>query len=218
MKRIIFIFFALSLQHLYSQTDTTGLVKYDFSFSFKEGLYTDFNSFRNNTPLPFESLVYPDYADPDFFSQLDTANTIIFNDKYGATAGVSPSELWGFSRNGKPYIFYSDKSNLIPFVGSICHFITTVTVVYSTYHDPFYDPYYYNPGARTYQSEELRQFIIDMSTGNILEYNNKNVEMILKREPEIFDAYSELSKRKKNKQLFYYVRLYNEKRGLWIKE
>ncbi len=213
---LIFSFFYVCL--LIAQSDSTKLVKYDYSFYFKEGLYTDFNSFRNNSPSPFESLVYPSYSDPDFFEILDTAKTIIFNDKYGVTAGVSTNDMWGYSRNGKPFIFWADKYNLIPFVGSMSHFITTVKVLYSTYQDPFYDPYYYNPSSRMYESEEIRQFIIDMETGKILEYNLKNVESILQREPEIYKEFSALGKRKKNKEMFYYVRLYNEKRGLWIPE
>ena len=56
--------------------------------------------------------------------------------------------------------------------------------------------------SRTYQTEELKQFIIDMETGNILEYSVKNVESILKREPQIYDEFSKLRKRKRLNNCF----------------
>lgn len=206
--------------YLFSQVigQTVNRVEYDYTFEFKPGLYVSFSDFRNNAPIPFESLVYPDFAEDDFYFILDTAKTIIFNDKHGVTINTNISKLWGFSRNGKPYIYWSNKVNLIPFVGSISHFITTIKVTYSAYNDPFYDPYYYSPSARVYQSEELRQFIIDMETGKIMEYNTNNVESILQREPAVLEDFNKLKKRKKAKQLFYFVRLYNEKRALLINE
>ena len=211
---IILSFFLFTLS--FAQSDS--LVAYDYSFSFKSGIYLNFNDFRNNSPLPFESLTYPDYSNNDFFDALDTISYITYNDKHGISITLPYSSIWGFSKNGKPYIFWSEKTNLIPYVGSVCHFITSVKVLYSSYHDPFYDPYYYNPSNRVYESEELRQFLIDMETGEILEYNLKNVETILKREPLIYDEFNKLSKRKKNKQLFYFVRLYNERRPLMLNE
>lgn len=180
MKKFASLIFCL---YLFSQLigQTVNRVEYDYTFEFKSGLYTTFSDFRNNSPVPFESLIYPYLADENFYFILDTAKTIIYNDKHGVTVNANTSSLWGFSRNGKPYIYWSNKVNLIPFVGSISHFITTIKVAYSTYQDPFYDPYYYSPSARVYQSEELRQFIIDMETGKVMEYNINNVESILQR-------------------------------------
>lgn len=219
VKKILIVILLSSISiFINAQEGNEDWIKYDYSFYFKEGLYQDFNSFRNNSPLPFESLVYPLYSDPNFFKILDTTENIIYNDRYGLSVELSSEDLWGYSRNGKPYIYWSGKYNLIPYVGSISHFITTVIVHYSSYRDPFYDPYYYNPSARIYESEEIRQFIIDMKTGIILEYNQKNVESILQREPEIYEEFSALSRRKKNKELFYYVRLYNEKQALMVPE
>ena len=55
-----------------------------------------------------------------------------------------------------------------------------------------------------------------METGEIVDYNLKNMENIFKREPKIYAEFSKLKKRKKTKQLFYFVRLYNETRPLFI--
>jgi len=201
----------------YGQVDSLKLVPYDFSFFFNEGIYLDFRSFKNNSPLKLESVIYPQSDDDLFFDKMDTAKIIIYIDKYGMSVNLQKEKVWGYSKNGKPYIQWADKFNLIPFVGSVCHFITTVTVNYTTYRDPFYDPYYY-PSSRTYQTEELRQFLIDTETGNVMDYNIPNAEVILKREPELYNEFSKLRKRKKNKQLFYYIKRYNEKRVYLIPE
>lgn len=199
-----------------AQTDTTNLIRYDYAFSFNEGIYPDFESFRNNKPIPYESLISPQYSENVFFNQFDSLEFISYSGDYGNTVTIQKSKLWGYCKNGKPYIYWAEKFNLIPYLGSITHFITTVKVYYSGYHDPFYDPYGYNPSTRTYQNDELRQFLINMDTGEILDYNLKNIELLLKRDPEIYNDFMELRKRKRTKQMFYFIRLYNEKRPLYI--
>jgi hypothetical protein len=210
------IFLQIFSLMLNAQSDSTKLIKYSYNFLFQEGIYPDFNSFRNNSPILFESLTYPIPLSQSFYAELDTVKYISYNDQYGLSINLKSDEIWGYCKNGKPYINWAGKYNLIPFVGSITHFITTVKVVYSSYHDPFYDPYNYNRMSRTYQGEELRQFVIDMETGKIMDYNIKNIESIFQREPEIYADFNKLGKRKKTKQLFYFVRTYNEKRSLLI--
>lgn len=200
----------------FAQTDSIKLIKYDYDFSFNEGLYLDFNSFRNNSPIPYASFINPSYRNETFFEELDAATTITYNNKHGHSTTIEIIDIWGYSKNGKPYIYWANKYNLIPFVGQISHFITIVQVTHNTYREPFYDPYHYNPSARVYQSDELRQFLIDMETGEILDYNLANVEQILKRDPKIHSDFMELRKRKRKKEMFYYVKLYNEMNHLFI--
>lgn len=220
LKPIILLIIIVKLS--YSQNDS--FVKYDFGFEFKPGIYLQFTDFKNNSPIPFESLIYPDFSKNDFYHRLDTASTIIFNDERGVLIRKSISDVFGFSKNGKPYIYWSKKSNLIPFVGSISHFICIVDVIRYANPDPFYNSFYYNPyyysppNSRAYHSEELKQYFIDMETGDIKEYNLNNIENIFKREPTVYNEFSKLTKRKKKKQLFYFVRLYNEKRTLFLPE
>ena len=141
MKRFAFIILLIfNCYYLFSQSDSTDLVRYTYAFEFKDGIYLDFDSFRNNNPIPYESVVYP-YYDNDFFTNLDTAYYIKYNGKFGNTIILKVDDIWGYSKNGKPYILWADKFNLIPFVGKITHFITTVKVIYTNYYDPFYDPY-----------------------------------------------------------------------------
>ncbi len=199
-----------------AQIDTTNLIKYDYGFTFKEGIYLNFESFSNNKPIPFESLIQPQYPNNNFFDQLDTIEQIIYNGPYGNSESVLKTDTWGYCKNGKPYIQWADKFNLIPYVGKISHFITTIKVYYSGYQDPFYDPYGYNPATKMYHNDELRQFILDMDSGEILDYNLKNVESIIKRDPVIFKEFTKLRKRKRTKEMFYYIGLYNKNNPLYF--
>lgn len=219
----IYLFFALliTLNIINYAQEESDTIEYNFGFLFNDGIYLDFNNFRNNKPLDFFRFIYPSFIDDNFFQKLDSVPEIIFTDDLGISIKKSKFQIWGYCKNGKPYVFYNGKANLIPFVGSISHFVSSVKVMYNNFYDPFYDPFYYpyySPTSmnRSYQSEELRHYIIDMETGKILEYNLSNIEEIFKREPKIYNEFSKLSKRKKNKQMFYYIRLYNELRPLRI--
>lgn len=218
MKQLYLVILSiLTLFGANAQEDKAMLTKYDFSFEFKEGIYLNFDNFKNNQPIQYESIISPEFSD-DFFNILDTAENITFYGEFGSPITLPISKIWGYSKNGKPYILWAEKFNLIPFVGSISHFITTVKVYYSSFHDPYYDPYSYNPGARVYQSEELRQLLIDMQTGQVIDYNLKNVETLLKRDAQVYEEFMKLNKRKRAKQMFYYVKYYNEKNPLYLQE
>ena len=201
---------------LNAQIDTTNLIRYDYSFSFNEGIYLNFDSFKSNNPIPFESLISPAYTENGFYDKFDSIEFISYSGNYGNTVTIPLQDIWGYCKKGKPYIYWADKFNLVPYVGSITHFITTIKVYYSGYHDPYYDPYGHNPTSRTYQSDELRQYIIDMETGKIMDYNLSNIEILLKRDPEVYNDFMELRKRKRSKQMFYYVGIYNEKNPLYL--
>lgn len=222
MRKIIYILLILSLKSciIYAQkNDSVNLVKYDFNFRYKDGIYLDFNAFKTNNPLVFSSLIYPQYTGLDFNRVLDTVSHISFIDNYGLLQNIFIKNVWGYSHKGRVYIMYSDKFNLLSYIGRISHFVTKIQVTHSSYVDPFYSNYYmYDPVPRSYKTEELRQFIIDMDNSIILSYNLENVSDILKRSDVLYQDFSKLSKRKKNKQLFYYIRLYNELNNLYVPE
>jgi len=140
--------------------------------------------------------------------------------------------MWGYCKNGILYIGIGGSFNRITIVGSICHFVANITSYnnrydsyspsygyspygYSPYgYSPYgYSPYGYSPGYRT---TELKQFLLDFNSGKVLEYDNKNVEMLLMTDPELHDEYAGLRSKKKQQLRFMYVRKYNEKHPLFV--
>jgi hypothetical protein len=215
----IFILFLLLINFYgFGQTDTNEMVRYDFYYQFKDGLYLEFSNLKNNNPVTFERIVYPPYEDFNFFDSLTSVKTISYYDNFGNIKEIEKSKIWGYSRNGRPYVFWANKFYLIPSIGSIAHFAAIVKIYHSNYYDPFYgyhyDYNYYPP--RTYQTEELRQFLIDFKTGEIYPYDAKSVEKLLSKEPELHAEFIKLNKRKKNKRMLEYTRRYNEKNPLYL--
>ena len=77
--------------------------------------------------------------------------------------------------------------------------------------DPINDMYAIQP---TFQ--ELRQFIFDSQTNKIVDFNVKNMELLLKNDAELYAEFMKLKKRKKADSIFIYLRKYNEKYPLYL--
>ena len=107
----------------------------------------------------------------------------------------------------------------------ICHFVATVTTYNPNYYDPYsYNPYYsssyyYNrysmPQSNT-TSTDLRQYLLDFETGDVMEYDTESVEVLLMKDPELSDEYHSLSGRKKKQMKFVFIRRFNEKHPLYF--
>ena len=65
---ILFLLLAITFSIASAQRNDADTVRYDYSFSFNNGVYTSFYSFRNNAPIPFDRIVSPAY-DNDFFKK-----------------------------------------------------------------------------------------------------------------------------------------------------
>ena len=237
MRRLYFFIIVLS-QFCFpglAQQDTTGMVRYTPDFRFKDGFFVNFDQVRNNDPIPKAKIVTStDYNSRDFFKNVLENETIYFFDALGLRKEIEVSSLWGYSRNGILYRQLQGNFHRITFVGKLCHFVADITTYdrgYNTspygYYDPYYysryspysyySPYgYYSPYRSTTSRNELRQYIIDFETGRELEYEPKNVEILLMKDPELYDEYLGLSRKKKKQMAFYYIRMYNEKHPLYL--
>lgn len=200
----------------YSQQEQTEMVKYDYSFEFKNGVYTSFFSFRNNSPVPFERFVSPAYDD-NFFKNLINAESASYYDENGTLNEIPRKMIWGYANNGKPNIYWLNKSNLIPYIGTISHFMSTelVTHYVNNTGTMMYDPMYI-PSTQSYTSEELVHYFIDMNTGKILSYSSKSLLELIKDDTELYNEYSKLSKHKRNKRIMEYVQKYNRRHPIFF--
>lgn len=220
---LIFLLLFLPLS-VFSQTDTANMIRYTPDFEFTDGIYLTFEQVRHNAPIPKSRLITDvEYNSKDFFEQVLDNKFIYFFDHVGMKQQVRTSDIWGFSRSGVLYISMEDGYYRITIIGSICHFVATVTTYDSRYYDPYYyNPYYYNNYYRsggypsTYSSSELRQYLLDFDTGEVVDYTKDNLEILLMKDPELHDEYSQL-RRKKQKQLkFLYLRKFNERNPLYL--
>ena len=92
------------------------------------------------------------------------------------------------------------------------------------YYDPYYSPYGYYGGypygsystpSHTTRSE-LKQYVFDFETGKVLDFNVSNVELLLMKDPSVYDEYVQLPSQKKKELMIVYIRKFNEKNPLYL--
>ncbi len=221
---LIIIPFIFGSHLVNAQQDSLNRVKYTPEFRFTDGLYLNFSQVKTNNPIPPTRIISRnDPGDFNFFRDLVENKSISYFDGFGAQKEISTEKIWGFCQEGKLFINYNDEFNRIPIIGQACHFISDVTVI-DTYSDPyyydrydnFYNPYYHRPYNRTSRSREMRQYIMRFETGEILSYNRESILVVLMEDPELYEEYNSLRKRKQSDLMFFFLRRFNEKHPIYV--
>ena len=235
--RLIFLLMLSLAFDLAAQSDLSPhLVRYTTEFKFKEGFYLSFDQVKNNKPIPKSRILTSiDYKSKTFFDQVTEAQTITYFDDLGNSQEIETSKFWGYCKNGILYKYIGGSFNRVTITGNICHFVANITTYSNRYNSPYgyspygygyspygygYSPYGYGYpygyGSPNYKTTELKQFLIDFNTGEIMEYSPKNVKMLLMSDPELHDEYSRLRSKKQQQLQFMYIRKFNERNPLYI--
>ncbi len=203
-----------------------ALVEYTHDFQFRDGIYANFGMVKENNPIPTARIVTDlDMFDREFFEKVTAEKEIVIYDENGVKKVMKTEDIWGYGRNGVLYINVGNAFHRISFVGSISHFVASVTTYNSNYYDPYYyNPYYsnsyyynrYNMPRSNYSNTELRQYLLDFETGEVLDYDTESVEVLLMKDPELADEYGALRNRKKKQMKFVFIRRFNEKHPLYF--
>ncbi len=143
----IFILMAGMCNQVYSQADSTSrFVKYSPGFKFKEGIFLNFEQVKENLPIAKSQVITTiPYDDPDFYDRILQEKKIELYDNLGSKQEIGTKNIWGYSRNGVLYVNVNDDFYRITIVGSICHFVASLTT-YSNYGSPYYSSYGYPYG------------------------------------------------------------------------
>ncbi|MCF6365229.1 MAG: hypothetical protein L3J35_03410 [Bacteroidales bacterium] len=216
MKQLLIILIAFLSINISAQDNNTpeGYVKYSNSFKFKDGIFESFIQVKENNPIKKSQIVTNiDYNSFDFFDRLLEEKIITVYDNLGVNRKIKTEKIWGFSNKGVLYINLNDEYNRIPVFGNISHFIANKTYIE-------YDPYRYNSYNRynnPYSTKTvLMQYLLDFETGKIYDFNYKSVELLISKDQDLYEEFSKLSKRKKKKLQFLYVRKYNQKHPIYF--
>ena len=208
------------------QGEGDGMVKYSAEFEFRDGIFANFDMVKANRPIPPARIVTDvDMFDRAFYDKVTNGKEIVIYDENGVKKVMKTKDIWGYGRNGALYINVGSAFHRISFVGNICHFVASVT----TYNPNYYDPYYYNPyysnsyynprygmPRSSYSSSELRQYLLDFETGEVLDYDTESVEVLLMKDPELADEYHALRSRKQKQMKFVFIRRFNERHPLYF--
>lgn len=224
MKLIVsFFLFTMLAFPAAGQTDSVAMVKYTPEFRFEEGIYINFEAVKSNSPIAPERIISQNKSeDLSFYDQLFEQKKLFYFDEFGTKQEISVEQLWGYSKMGVLFIQHNQELNRIPIVGSICHFVSTITFESYRTADPFYnpyrvyDPYSYNYRTQPVVSKEMRQFILDWESGAVYSYDRESLEVILMRDSALYEEFNALSKRKQKKMLFHFLRRYNDQHPVFL--
>jgi hypothetical protein len=207
-------------------SEESGMVKYSHDFEFKDGIYANFDMVKANDHIPAARIVTDvDLYDRAFYDKVTSTKEIVIYDENGVKKVMKTENIWGYGRNGVLYINVGGGFHRISFVGSISHFVASVTTYNPGYYDPYYyNPYYYNSyyydrysrPSSNYASTELRQYLLDFETGEVMEYDTESVGVLLMKDPELSDEYQSLRGRKQKQMKFVFIRRFNEKHPLYF--
>ncbi len=202
------------------------MVAYTTDFEFRDGIYANFEMVKQNQPIPPARIVSDvDLFDRDFYDKVTSGKEITIYDENGVRKVMQTEKIWGYGRNGALYINVGSSFHRISYVGGISHFVASITTYNPRYYDPYYyNPYYYNSyyynrymnPRSNYASTELRQYLLDFETGKVMEYEIESVEVLLMKDPELYDEYSALRNRKKKQMKFVFIRRFNERNPLYF--
>ncbi len=211
MKQIFKILFLLIISTFTIFGQDNNLVKYTPEYQFKEGIYIDFESFKNNNPITISTIVTNiPLSDIDFFNKLLKKEKISFYDTNGIRQSVEPKHLWGYSKHNTIYINYNGNFYRLPTIGKISQFIASVTVI-RTEPDMMYGSYYGGVGpTTTYEDKETKQFLLNLEDGTVYENNYKNVEKLIVSDKKTYDEYMAFKKRKRKQLSYMYIRKFND--------
>lgn len=190
-------------------------VAFNKDFRLYEGLYLGYQDFRYNWPIPKEKIITKINKDQlDFYSKLIEGDLIEYEERDGSIHKVKPELVWGYCQNNIIFINQDKNFYRIPVFGSISNFIGTVEVVN---YSPGYDPFMNAPmNSRAYKTREIRQFLFDFYSGEIVPFSIEKTEEYLKRDDTIYKEYTALSRKKKKEQATKYIRMFNEKHPVYF--
>ncbi len=190
-------------------------VMYTRDFRLYEGIYTSYKEFRYNWPIDKDKIVTNLPKDQlDFFSKLTESDIIEYKERDGSLEKIKTEKIWGYCQNNVIFINQDKNFFRIPVFGAISNFIGTVEVVsYSRGYDPFMN----TPiNSTAYKTREIRQYLFDFYSGEIVEYSIDKMEEYLKRDEVLYKEFMALSKKKRKEFAFKYMRLYNEKHPVYF--
>jgi hypothetical protein len=185
-------------------------IAYTKDFRLYEGLYLGYQDFRYNWPIPKEKIITKINKDQlDFYSILIEQEFIEYTERDGTVSKVKSEQVWGYCQNN--IIFINQEKNFfrIPVFGAISNFIGTVEVLN---YSPGFDPFMNAPmNSNASKIREIRQYLFDFYSGEIVPFNLEKLEEFLKRDEAVYKEFMTLSKKNKKESATKYIRMYNEK-------
>jgi hypothetical protein len=211
MRNHLIIWLFILSARLWSQADSVAFSK---DFVLNEGLYLSYTDLRHNWPIPKEKIITDINKDQlEFYTKLIEGDKIEYIERDGTKTTIMAEKVWGFCQNNVVYLNSNKAFFRITVFGSICFFLASVPV---TYYSPGYNSFINGSVGTTTTAKEVRDYLMDFYSGARVDYNLENLEELLKRDPEIYNEFMALSRKKKKELGPRFIRKYNEKHPVYF--
>ncbi len=141
-----------------------------------EGVYASFSSFRNGKPdIVKAQFVKPATADAYTVRQWVNSEKLYYLDSANNQQSFDPMTFWGFVEKETLFLFLGNKFHKVNVLGQISYFLESYPVLKGNMAPVVTD-------ARSTSSYML----MDMETGDIIDYTVENFMGLLEKDEEIF--------------------------------
>lgn len=203
---LVLLLLTASLLHAQRWADS---VRYNGAYVFHDGIYLDFQAFRNNAPsIPFAALTT---AQGQRVTDLRSTNGKLFlPDSTGQPQRLDLDRTWGFCEKGVVHVRAGNGFSRIGLMGALAHLVFD-----ATYRN--FDPYMVG-GYATYTVEEQR--FLDMATGAFLPVSAAGIRAVLQRDALLLEEFDALRKKEQRRTatIFLFMRRYNDRHPLYFPE
>ena len=218
MKMALGIYVLLVFSACTSAAFAQGTKKSDLnleSLEFREGVYINLGMLKRNDPIPSRWIETEiEAGDRDFYRKITRDKEIVFFDHNGVRNIIATDSIWGYAHKGDLHVNIYGDFHKIDFVGRISHFIARK----ATYVE--YEVRGFHPRTISFLTMEAisknTAYLVDLVRDKIRVFDADNLEQVLEEDPELWNEFSHLRKRKKEKLKYVFLQRYNAKYPLEI--
>ncbi len=187
-------------------------------FQLREGIYLNINDLKQNKTIGREQILDKNSQQAlDYFSQvLNNLDTLVIKTKANKLEKLPVDSIWGFCQNNQIYVQFNRQFFKIPLFGNASTYLVFVTQTTPRAFNPWlYDPYFNNAysgyGLNNSNTSTVVtiQMLLDFKTGQVDEFSLEALEVILKRDEQLYKEFLKLKKKNRKKKAIYYLRKYN---------
>lgn len=166
-----------------------------------DGVYSSFSAFRAGKPSLTKDQMVKSGSQEFTIRQWVNSEKLLFRDASGEPVSFERRDFWGYVENGTLYIFLGNKFHKITVLGSISYFLESYPTVKG------------NPSPVVTESRATSAYrLLDMETGDILDYDISNLQQLLEPDEELFNEFKAIvSQKTKRKRMYSYMERYNKK-------
>lgn len=168
-----------------------------------EGVYSSLHEFRTGAPnITKNRLVRNSSTGLELtIRQWINSEKLLYSDDFGNTSSFDPRDFWGYFENGTLYVFVGNKFHRVSLLGSISYFLESYPKITGN-HSPVVTD------ARAVSSYKM----LDMETGDVLDYDIENLGDLLSRDEELHAEYKAIvSMKVKRKKMYSFMERFNKK-------